>query len=268
MTTPSLYDVTTARDGILELPEGWRQQRGAYGGVTVATAIRAIEAHVGDATRKVRTVTVEIPAPTLPGTTTVTVETLKSGSNLTCARATLAQNGAITTHAVAILAADRDGTNDVSWCELTPPTAPPAADVPALEMGSGIVWPEFAHNFEYRLVTGIPFAPLANKSGAVCIGYVRALDPGPARDAAYIAAMIDVWWPAIFGRIERPRPMATIAYTLELIGTLDGEDPEAALLYRGHVPLVRDGYFQEMRELWTASGRLVARNHQTFAIIK
>jgi hypothetical protein len=80
--------------------------------------------------------------------------------------------------------------------------------------------------------------------------------------------MIDAWWPALFGRIERPRPLATIAYTLELISTLDGEDPDAHLLYRGHVPVVRDGYFQEMRELWTAGGRLIARNHQTFAIIK
>jgi hypothetical protein len=62
--------------------------------------------------------------------------------------------------------------------------------------------------------------------------------------------------------------MATIAFTLELVSSLDGEDPAAPLLYRGTVPLAAEGYFQETRELWTASGRLLARNHQTFAIIK
>jgi hypothetical protein len=36
---------TTPRDGILTVPEGWRQQRGAYGGLTIAAEIRAIEAH-------------------------------------------------------------------------------------------------------------------------------------------------------------------------------------------------------------------------------
>lgn len=266
MTT--LQDVTTPRDGILTVPEGWRQQRGAYGGLTIAAAIRAIEAHVGDPARKVRSVTAELPAPTLPGPATVAVETLKSGSNLTCARATLAQNGTVTTHAVAILAADRDGTTDMDWCDLAPPIAPPPDTLKAIPLSSGLAWPEFAVNFEYRLVDGIPFASLASKDGATVVGYVRALDPGPARDAAYIAAMIDVWWPAIFSRMQRPRPMATIAFTLELVSTLDGEDPAAPLLYRGTVPLVRGGYFQETRELWTPSGRLLARNHQTFAIIK
>jgi hypothetical protein len=80
--------------------------------------------------------------------------------------------------------------------------------------------------------------------------------------------MIDVWWPAFMVRSRAPRPLATIAYTLELFDRLDGLDPDVPLAYRGVVPVCGDGYFVETRELWGADGRLVARNHQTFAIIR
>ena len=47
-----------------------------------------------------------------------------------------------------------------------------------------------------------------------------------------------------------------------------GGHRDAPLAYRGVVPVCGDGYFVETRELWGADGRLVARNHQTFAIIR
>jgi hypothetical protein len=68
-------------------------------------------------------------------------------------------------------------------------------------------------------------------------------------------------------RATAPRPMATIAFTLELVGDLGGLDPEAPLLYRGTAPVCAGGYFLETRELWGEDGRLVAVNHQTFAVI-
>lgn len=258
---PSLSDVTTPSGATLTIPEGWRQGRGAYGGLTIAAVIRAIEAKVADPSRAIRSVTAELPAPALPGSLDVHVDILRSGANLTVARGSLHQGGTVTTHAVAILAAKRDA--DLAWNDLPPPNAAPPATLAAVPASA--LQPEFCANFEYRLVSGVPFG---GQNTSTTVGWVRALDPGPARDAAYLAAMIDVWWPAIFGRMKAPRPMATIAFTLELVSSLDGEDPAAPLLHRGTVPLVADGYFQETRELWTASGRLLARNHQTFAIIK
>ena len=66
-------------------------------------------------------------------------------------------------------------------------------------------------------------------------------------------------------RMAAPRPLATIAYTLDIVGGVAGDAP---LLYRGTVPVAGDGYFLETRELWTEDGRLVAINHQTFAVIR
>lgn len=70
----------------------------------------------------------------------------------------------------------------------------------------------------------------------------------------------------MFARIG-PRPMATIAFTLDIAGGLDGLDPDAPVLYRAAAPVCTDGYVLETRELWGSDGRLVAINQQTFVII-
>jgi acyl-CoA thioesterase len=259
----TLAEVTTPSGGTLVVHEGWRQGRGAFGGLTIAAAIRAIEQRVADPRRQVRSVTAELPAPTLPGEAAIETDVLRSGSSLTVARAALRQRDEVTTHVVAVLAASRP-VGAPGWQVLAPPPAPPWRELEPIAMQPG-AFPEFALNFEYRLVSGLPFS---GKGDAVTVGYVRARDPGEPRDAAFVAAMIDAWWPATLVRDTTPRPLATIAYTLEIVDGVAGLDRDAPLLYRGTVPVNRDGYFLETRELWGQDGRLVARNHQTFAIIR
>jgi acyl-CoA thioesterase len=254
----TLAEATTpAADGTLVVREGWRQGRGAYGGLTIAAAIRAIEARVADPRRVVRSVTAELPGPTLPGGARFEVDILRAGNSLTVARAALHQSDAVTTHAVAVLAARRE-PHGFEWNERARPDAPDWRTIEPFPFVAG-PFPEFAQHFEVRLVSGLPMSGGA----AVTVGWVRARDPGAPRDAAYVAALIDAWWPAAMVRAQ-PRPLATIAYTLELVGEAHTDAP---LLYRGTVDVAGDGYFLETRELWTEDGVLVALNHQTFAVI-
>lgn len=252
----------------LDIPPGWRQGRGAYGGLVVASLVRAIEAAINDPLRKVRSVTAELPGPVEAGVADISVEILRSGSSVTTARAAITQAGSVRTHAVAVLAATRRGVGPLAWQEMTPPEAPAWSTiepVPNTAPHAQFMWPEFAQHFEYRLVEGVP---MSGGSVARTVGWVRSRDPGGVRDAGHIAALIDAWWPAAFVRLTAPRPMATIVYTLDIVGGLDGLDPESPLLYRGTAPVCADGYFLETRELWGEDGRLVALNQQTFAIIQ
>jgi len=267
-----LSDVSTPRPVgdhyQLDVPAGWRQGRGAFGGLVVGALVRAIEHHVADPARKVRSVTAELPGPVDPGTAELTVETLRRGNNVSTVRAFLSQQGEIRSHAVAVLAADRAGAQTGSaagWNDLARPVAPSWTELTPLQMdGRSGPWPEFAQHFEYRVVEGIPLSGGAARA----VGWVRPRDPGPLRDAAYIAALIDAWWPAAFIRFTAARPMATIAFTLEIAGGVGGLDPAAPLLYRGIAPICTDGYAFETRELWSEDGRLVAQNHQTFVVIR
>jgi hypothetical protein len=79
--------------------------------------------------------------------------------------------------------------------------------------------------------------------------------------------MADAWWPADFAREADRRPMSTIAFTFELMVPLTGA-PIAPLFHRATVPASHGGYSLESRELWSAGGKLVALNQQTFVYIR
>jgi acyl-CoA thioesterase len=252
----------------IDIPAGWRQGRGAFGGLTVGTLIRAIEQTVADPARAVRSVTAELPGPTEPGPSEIAVDVLRRGNSVSTVRAALVQQGEVRSHAVAIVAAARALDAPLTWRELRPPEAPPWQDVAASGIGiptpGGPPWPEFAQHFEYRPVEGIPLAG----GPARCVGWIRPRHPDAAYDAGAIAALVDAWFPAAMVRMPQMRPCATIAFTLDLIDRVDDLDPAVPLLYRGTVPVCGDGYFLETRELWGEDGRLVAINHQTFAVIR
>ena len=268
----TLSDVLTPRVAgdryQLDVVPGWRQGRGAFGGLVVGALLRAIEHRTADPARQVRSVTAEMPGPVEDGTVDITVEALRQGKNVSTVRAALWQHGEVRSHAVAILGASRPRAQAVAWNDLAPPAVPAWREVAPSSVGVDPgPWPEFAQHFEYRVVEGIPMSGGASRA----LGWVRSRDPGAPRDAAYLAAMIDAWWPAGLVRLPAMRPIATIAFTLELVDGIDGVtglDPAAPLAYRATAPVCGDGYFLETRELWSEAGRLIAINHQTFAIIK
>lgn len=253
-----LEAATTPAGGRIVIPEGWRQGRGTYGGLVVASMIRAIDQRVADPARPVRSVTAELPAPVLHGEAELAVDILRAGSSVTTARCALIQSGEIKAHAVAIAAgARRDAP---TWQELAPPAAPPWSSITPAPAGG--MFPEFAQHYEYRPVAGLPLAG----GRPEVIGWIRARHPGARRDAAYVAAVIDAWFPGALVRLPAMRPMATIAYTLDILGSLAPLADDAPLLYRARAPVATDGYFVETRELWTGDGQLIALNHQTFAV--
>lgn len=263
---PALSDLSTptptsAGHYALDVPVGWRQGRGAYGGLVISSLIRALEHAVGDPARTVRSITAELPGPVMAGAAEITVDILRTGKSLSTARAALSQGGEVKSHAVGVLAATRSGIGPLAWQDLVPPEVPAWSTIEPLVTTAG-TWPEFAENFEYRIVEGLPM------SGATrTLGWVRPRLVGGLRDVGHIAAVMDAWWPVALCRLPTLRPMATIVYSLDVVAGIAGLNPEAPMLYRATSPVLADGYCLETRELWGEDGRLIAINHQTFAII-
>jgi hypothetical protein len=91
-------------------------------------------------------------------------------------------------------------------------------------------------------------------------------DPAAPLDAAAVIGLLDSWWPCALVAESKPRAMATVAFTAELVAdpaTLDGAAPFA---YRAHLAGEADGYSVELRQLWQGD-RLVGLNQQTFAVL-
>lgn len=245
-----------------EVTDGWQQGRGAFGGLVVGALVRALEAEAGSPERPLRSLTAELCGPTLPGEAELSVEVLRSGTGVTTAACKLVQLGEVQAHAVAAFGKARPVVKDARW--LSPP---PLSDWRGLEPlpVEPPLGPVFAKWFSFR--TDGPL-PLSGQEPPETHGWIFPKSPGVLRDNALVAACTDAWWPALYTTLDGPRPMATLAFTLQLLGTLEGLPPDAPLFFRSRAPVLQDGYCVEFREVWGSDGRLLALNQQTIAVLK
>ncbi len=247
------------------VPDGWQQGRGAFGGLVLAQLTRAIEHCAAAPDRVLRTLTATLCGPVVPGRVDLTVEALRVGSGTAMLAARAVQGGEVQAHAVAVLGKHRSGSAAAaSWVELVAPEMPTWRGVDPLPP-MGALGPVFTQHFEYRPTGPLPYS---HPEQARAAGWVRMHEPGLARDAAWVIGSIDAWWPAAISRFDGPRPIATVAFMIEIVAPAAGLDPDAPLFHEAHAATVRDGYVTERRLLRGEDGRLLAINEQTFVIIR
>jgi hypothetical protein len=242
-----------------DVPDGWQQGRGAFGGLVAGAIIAAGEAVVADPARPLRALTLEIMAPVVVGPAAIEVVPLRAGSSVVVARAELRVGAEVCAHAVLTFGRDRD---EPAWQAATPPELPPA-DTMATAPINGPPAPTFTQHMEYRTAYG---TPVSGEPTREMTGWVRPRAPGAARGAGYIAACIDAFWPVAIVGGRAFRPASTLTFTMMITGDLRGVAPDAPLAYRARGLASGAGYMPELRELWTPDGRLIAVNPQTFAL--
>ena len=261
---PSSSTPTSTQNGryIWEVPDGWQQGRGAFGGLVLGALVRAFEAEADAPDQPLRAVDATLCGPVLAQEAEIAVELLRAGSNTTTLTARLTQEGAVRASSTALFGRRR--VEDGDWNELEAPEMGDWRDIDPVELPPQLA-PKFTQHMQFRPRSGFPYSGADERE---VTGWIRPKHPGDARDAAYIAACMDAHWPSAFATITSPRPMATITFSMQFPGTFDGLDADAPLFFRGRSPISRDGYMVEFRELWGEDGRLLALNQQTIAIIK
>ncbi len=255
----SIHLISPARAG-WSVPDGWQQGRGAFGGLVFGALARALTLDEPERTRRLRTFTGDIMAPVLPGEAELTVEQVRRGKSQSNALATLTQGGHVVARASAILAAPRE-VPPRPTIPLEPPSAPAFHDVAPAELGP--LGPRFSSHYEYRVASAAPFTAAAEP---LVVGWVREKEPLARLDEAAILGRLDAHWPALLPVLDGPRPCATVTFLAEVLVDPVTLDPTEAMLHRGRVVAEADGYFTELRELWSA-GRVVALNQQVFAVL-
>ena len=240
------------------VPDGWQQGRGAFGGLVLAILLRAMERQEADRARVVRTLTGDLAGPVLAGEAEVRAEIVRRGSNQSNARAELRQGSEVLAYATAVFSAPRP-----QGLALRPRIAVlPAFTGDPLPMAGAAI---FTRHYEYRATGSAPFSGAAEP---VVEGWVRLRDAPSAIDAALLLAFLDAFWPACFSTTTRPRPMATISFTAEILADPRALDPASPFFYKARTICDHDGFQLEMRELYDARGDVVAMNQQTFAVLK
>jgi acyl-CoA thioesterase len=259
------------------ISETWLQGRGAFGGLIAGLFARAIEQEfaaqratglpVGaPAERQLRILTCHLCEPVPPGPVELTVEFVRSGKYVSHVRATMSAKGGLVAFASATLASDRPGA-PLAFEHAQAPSAELVERAPAI-LNRGLE-PVFSRNFEFRLAGGA--APFSGSTSSACFcGWTRYRGTAELLSTAMVAALLDAWPPAVFATTTSPRPAATMALTYHFL-----RPPARAPVPESGFYLVTTaaeeslgGYSAQHGELWTPDGRVLARAHQMFAVIK
>lgn len=238
------------------MPQSWEQGRGAYGGLVFAAMLRAMERETAAPPRVLQGM---LPNVTAAGNAVIRTHMERKGATTATVSASVEQLGGKT--GVATLLAGTDRNLPPTWQTQTKPTAPAWDQVPEVRTGPFV--PAFLQHMSARPLSAPPFskAPRAN-----VLGWIGLREPCVVSAAVYVTALIDAYWPSAMSVFATPRLMTTIGFTLEFCALDDVEIGEPLLL-SGEAPVARGGFVYETRDLWTGDGVLVARNHQTYAVL-
>ena len=202
----------------------------------------------------------QLLAPVVPGPVELTITPLREGNAVSTLRCEARQGGAVVAHAVAVCAASRPDAP--RWQRVAPPQPRPWRDDAPLIMPIPPA-PVFTQHFEYRTATAFPYG---GTEGVPVEGWIGPRAPTRIRDAGFVAALADAWWPVVVVEMAVPRPIGTVTFGLEIF--LADLPADAPLYHRATTPAAADGYVTELRELWTEDGRLVAMNQQVIAVLR
>jgi hypothetical protein len=245
-----------------EVPGGWEQGRGAWGGLCIAAFLHAIEAAHDEPERTVRSVSAEIAAPARVGTVRLTPSLRRRGASLSVWNVRAENDQGLVGSMVAVMSTPRPTVPDYSaWGLMAAPDVPPAAEVPAVPIGPPL-GPPFMTHLEMRPLAGLPFAG----TGAATSGWVRLAEPA-AHTAASLLALVDAWWPASLPPMTQSHAFATVSYAATLLvdpATVAADEP---LLSDSVVVGAHEGFTSETRRLWSGDGRLLVDNLQAVALI-
>lgn len=126
--------------------------------------------------------------------------------------------------------------------------------------------PSFTSYLELRFCHGSP--PLSGSEQTEMGAWIRFREPLLV-DTAAALAILDAAPPAAMARFDSLRPMATVALSCQFFETLPLADarPDDHYLFIVRSSVCADGYAEELGELWSRQGRLIALCWQTVALL-
>lgn len=263
-----LSDLWTTSD-IWNVPEGWRQGRGAWGGLVSGQVITAASADVPEQWRP-RAMTISMMAPVPAGEVRCLVTDLRKGSAVWTRRVQLLGDDNLLSTAVVTFARARSATS-ASSRQNQPPPVGMQPDVAVVPLG-GPVAPEFTGQMTFRPAVGFPYSGLTDQYTAGWIGPPEGLED--AMTPAVVAAYADAWWVTALITLgssdlaDGVPPVATIDFALTF--TTDPAPGSVVagygLWHVGEIVAAHDGYVSEIRRLYAPTGELLALNTQVVAV--
>jgi len=242
-------------------PDYWNMV-GPFGGVTAATALRAVLQHP-DVLGEPLSLTVNYAAAQTAGAfavQAVPVRTNRSTQHwtITFFQADAQGTPQVTTTATAVTAMRRD-----TWSlgDMPMPAVPQPAALPRVTPPMGVEW---LSRYEMRPVTGeLPERWDGQGDSSLSQLWMRD-EPARQLDFCALAALADVFFPRVWLRRAVRVPAGTVSITVyfhasgaELAATGTGY-----LLGQARGQEFRNGFFDQTVQLWNEAGAMLATSHQ------
>ncbi|PVY58153.1 MULTISPECIES: acyl-CoA thioesterase II [unclassified Simplicispira] len=267
-TTPHSFDqalvLESTAPGLLRghtSPAYWNMV-GPFGGITAATALRAILLHpdrLGDPL----SLTVNYAGALSTGPFTVQATPVRTNRSTQHWTVSILQTDAqgeqvVTTTATAVTAVRRETW---SLADVAMPTVPGPEGLDAYPPAPGIEW---FSRYDLRPVTGaLPRQWNGQGDSSLTQVWMRDSPPRPL-DFCALAALADVFFPRVWLRRAVHVPAGTVSITvyfhasaaqLEATGT-------GHVLGQARAQEFRNGFFDQTVQLWSESGTMLATSHQ------
>ena len=249
---------TRLDDGTANFPARWAQGRSVFGGLLVATALRALPQ-----ARPVRSIQATFLAPVAPGPASIVAHPLRSGRALTHYSVDVVQAGAVVSQLQVALAEDRPGL-------LVPaaprPNAPSPDGLVELAFMPGIT-PAFTQNYAYRWASGRPpfTGARVEDGGAAFSGWCRPREDADV-DVFAVVALLDAWPAPLLPLFPQPAPASTVHWAINLAIPWERTWPgDAWWFYDARTRSAAGGHGTFDADLWAPDGAHVASSRQLVA---
>ncbi len=234
--------------------DGWATPRGPLGGYVMALVLRAFGLAIDDDARQPRSTTMHFLRVPEPGPVAITVSVERTGRSMSTVSGRLEQAGKLLGLALGAYSTPWQGPELPD--RPMPEVDPPAGREPVPDLGRGTP-PAFTERLSMQHRFGA--APFSEAEEGLTGGWIGLREERPI-DALALAVLADAWFPAPWPRLAALAPAPTIDLTIHFRAPLPLAD--GLLLGRFSNRLVRDGFFDEDGELWSADGTLVAQSRQ------
>ena len=242
-----------------EIPESWRQGRTAYGGISAALALEAVQRQHSDLP-PLRSSLINFTGP-VPSNPVYRTEVLRQGRNFTTIEAKGYDGEAPVISVTFSFGTARDSDLNI---EFPGPEVPAPAQCDLFnpkEMDDFL--PGFFLRFDTRLIDGgRPFT--GYKDGYIKV-WSRHKHEGSRNGTASLLCIGDVLPPAALPLLKRPGPVSSMTWILNILSD-NPTTEEGWWQVETRLTAAQGGYSTQVMRIWNSSGDLVAEGMQSVTI--
>lgn len=249
-----LTELQGSPDNITRFDDTWSQGRSAFGGLSAAFAITAMNKRM-DSQTPLRSLMVSFIAPIPPGEVRVETHIQRQGKNVTQLSADVISGGEVCLQAMGVCGRGREAT------------ASPAKDsFDPLPREQGIAFqdharrlPSFLRYFDGSWAGGgLPFS--GNKETTLDL-WARHVDDLSAFPGEQVCAIADIPPPVMLAHFTTPTPASSLTWSLEFV--IPPPQIKSDWFYlHFDMDSAAEGYTQQSGRIYTEDGRLCALTRQ------